>query len=51
MEDENKPQSNVVAIARFFGISGRDAMDHLRALTEDEKNQLGEGIRSGSLTY
>lgn len=51
MENEPKQQSNTVAIARFFGIGGKDAMDQLKVLSEEEKQQLGEGIRNGSLTY
>lgn len=51
METEYKEPSNVVAIAKFFGISGVEAVSVIKSLTEDEKNQLGEGIRSGSLTY
>ena len=51
MTEEAKPQSNTVAIARYFGINGKDAMDQLKQLSDDEKQQLGDGIRNGSLTY
>jgi hypothetical protein len=52
MEDENRPeQSNTVAIARFFGINGKDAMEQLRQLTAEEKQAFGDGIRNGTLTY
>lgn len=52
MTDEVKPeQSNTVAIARFFGINGKEAMEQLKSLTQEEKDQFGNGIRSGTLTY
>lgn len=43
--------SNTVAIARFFEITGKAAMEALRTLTNEEKEALGEGIRNGTLTY
>lgn len=43
--------SNVVAIAKFFDIKGKAAMEAMRSLTTEDKQQLGDGIRNGSLTY
>lgn len=50
-DENNKPPSNTVSIARYFGLHGKEAMEQLRLLDENEKQQLGEGIRNGSLTY
>ena len=50
MTDEKKP-SNIVAIKTFFGLSAQEAMKEARTLTEQDKQQLGDGIRDGSLTY
>lgn len=44
-------QSNVVAIAKFFELKGKAALDAMRGLTDEDKQQLGDGIRNGTLTY
>lgn len=44
-------QSNTVAIARFFGINGKEAMELLKELDPNEKQMLGDGIRNGTLNY
>ena len=51
MADEEK--SNIVLIKGFFMPGERTAtiMGELKALTEEDKNQLGGGIRNGSFTY
>lgn len=51
MPEEYKEPSNVVAIAKFFGVSGIDGVSDIKSLSEEEKQQLGEGIRNGSLAY
>lgn len=47
----DKEPSNIVTIAKFFGLKGATAVKELKELNDDEKNQLAEGIRNGSLTY
>lgn len=51
MPEEQREPSNVVAIAKFFGISGVEAVSVIKSLSDEEKQQLGEGIRNGSLAY
>lgn len=43
--------SNVVAIAQFFNLKGREALSAIRGLNDQDKQQLGDGIRNGTLTY
>lgn len=47
--------TNVQAINKFFGKkegeSMADFMAEMKALTDQDKQQLGDGIRDGSLTY
>ena len=54
MTEAEKPQGDVSVIAKFFFTNGEKASEKLaeiKALTSDDKAQLGEGIRNGSLTY
>jgi hypothetical protein len=46
-----KTQSNAVLIAKFFELKGKEAQDAIKALTTEDKEQLGEGIRNETLTY
>lgn len=50
MEDEKAP-SNTVVIAKFFELRGKEAMEFLRSLSAEDKDQLGDGIRNGTLSY
>lgn len=54
MADE-KPMTNAKAINGFFGKRPGETlaefMDEMKALTPADKDQLGDGIRNGSLTY
>jgi hypothetical protein len=38
-------------IARFFDLKGKEAREAIVALSTEDKDQLGEGIRNGTLTY
>lgn len=55
MSDASKPISDSKAIAGFFGRRPGDTladfMEEYKALTLEDKKQLGDGIRDGSLTY
>lgn len=52
MEEEVKSlQSNAVAITKYFGINGKDAITMFKELTLEDKQALGDGIRNGTLTY
>lgn len=44
-------KSNVVQIAKFFGLKGKEAIDNIKALTDEDKRQLSNGIENGTLTY
>lgn len=46
-------KSNLILIKQFFldGVGASDALKEIRALSEFDKEQLGEGIRNGTLTY
>jgi len=47
-----KPISDVRAIVNyFFGGKSTGHMADMKALTKEDKEQLGEAIRNGSLTY
>lgn len=50
-EKEQGQKSNVVQIARFFDMKAADAMAEFKMLSVEEKEQLGEGIRNGTLNY
>ena len=47
---EKKP-SDAVCIAKFFDLKGKDAREEIVNLSSEDKIQLGEGIRNGTLTY
>ena len=49
--DQEKTPSNTVAIAKFFDLKGKEAIENLRNLSAEEKDQLGDAIRNGTLTY
>lgn len=51
MPEENKPKSNMVCIKEFFEMSATETIAETKALTDVDKQQLGDGIRSGSLSY
>lgn len=51
-------ESNAKVIAQFFNdkddenrVPLKEFMEEFKALTADDKDQLGEGIRNGSLNY
>lgn len=46
-----KQQSDAVLIAKFFELKGMEAREAITSLSSEEKVQLGEGIRNGTLTY
>jgi len=46
-----KPKSVLITIAKFFGIAGMGAVEEMKALTPEDKAQLGEGIRNGTFAY
>lgn len=46
-----KTPTNAAAIAKFFELKGREAIAAVRSLTDEDKEQLGEGIRNETLTY
>ena len=46
-----KPKSDLILIKEFFGMSATETMQETKALTPEDKKQLGDGIRNGSLTY
>lgn len=48
---DQKPKSNALVIKEFFGLSATEAIAALKTLTDEDKQQLGDGIRNGSLTY
>lgn len=48
--DDAQP-SNMKAIKDFFQMSAREAMAAANTLSDEDKKQLGDGIRNGSLTY
>lgn len=52
--------SNAKVIAKFFNdkddpttkrVPLKDFMEEFKSLTDEDKDQLGEGIRNGTLTY
>lgn len=45
--------SNTVAIKKFFyaDTPASEFMAELKQLTDKDKDELGEGIRTGTLTY
>ena len=51
MTTDSKPPTDTVLIAKFFGLKGRDALTAVKELTAEDKKQLGDGIRNGTLTY
>lgn len=48
-------QTNAKDIKQFFGFKENQTMtqflQEFKQLTDDDKNQLGNGIRNGTLTY
>lgn len=48
-------KSDAVLIQKFFGKRNgttlKDYMEEYRQLTEEDKQQIADGIRNGSLTY
>lgn len=53
MSDPEKPMTDMVAIKLYFfeGVPAGKFAPEYKALTMDDKTQLGEGIRNGTLTY
>ena len=47
----DKVKSNVVLVKEFFDIPTKEMMKEWRELSETDKEQLADGIRSESLTY
>ena len=43
--------SNAKVIKEFFEMSASETIKEIKLLTDDDKQQLGDGIRSGSFTY
>lgn len=52
MADEPS-KSNLVLIKQFFlsDMGAREALAEIRQLTDEDKEQLGLGISTGTLTY
>jgi len=48
---DDKPKTDAVLIKEYFGMSASETIAALKQLTADDKKQLGDGIRNGSLTY
>jgi hypothetical protein len=57
---DDKPESNAKVIASFFNgkddpttrrVPLKSFMEEFSALTDSDKEELGKGIRNGSLTY
>jgi hypothetical protein len=48
---EKVTPSNMKAIKDFFVLTAKDAMAEAKTLTAEDKQQLGDGIRSGTLSY
>ena len=46
-----KPKSNLICIKEFFGMSATQTMAESKRLSDVDKEQLGAGIRDGSLNY
>jgi hypothetical protein len=46
-----KQQSDAVLIAKYFDLRGKDALDAIKSLSSEDKVQMGQGIRDGSLNY
>lgn len=46
-------KTNIVLIAQFFfeGVPSSQKLSEMKELNPQDKEQLGEGIRNGSLTY
>lgn len=53
MADEKPAKSDVVLIKDYFfkGTPSKEVIPELKKLTVEEKKQLGDGIRNGSMTY
>lgn len=47
----DKPKSNTILIKEFFEMSAKEAMAAAKTLTDKDKEQLGDGIRTAKLTY
>ena len=53
MTNEAEP-TNMILIKRFFFNEGKPVSEfsfQYKQLTDEDKEQLGEGIRNGTLTY
>lgn len=48
---EEKPKSDAVLIKEYFGMDAKTALAELKELGKEAKEQIGEGIRNGTLTY
>lgn len=55
MEENKEGQTTTKLIKEFFGIKEgevlKDFVVEFKKLTPEDKEQLAEGIRNGSLTY
>lgn len=46
-------KTDAILIKNFFleKMSSREALDEIKQLNDEDKKQLGDGIRNGSLAY
>lgn len=45
------PTKTAANIAKFFGMKAKEAMEQMRDLTTEDREQLNKGICDGTLTY
>ena len=50
---EEQTKSNLVLIKQFFlsDMTAREALAEIKQLTDEDKEQLGMGISTGTLSY